>query len=264
MKIHLELDPRQWAWPGVVKQYLGAGAKNIVDDGQSYPKTAKPLPKAPEAPIAAKAQPASWPQPSSENVTSSGTIPEPEEPDATDPLHLAAYYQATSGETSEMATAATPAATAATAAAVPAVPAAAAKTSAWKSILDHVETYFNLGLSVVIEYTPPAELLAEELFPEYTGLEQAARDSVVEVATLLRNTVLTIQQKYSDAAKSDETNAAKLADALALAAAPALTILGIAGVKADVTRITNIVQQVVRILHLIPAPSTTAAVKTAA
>lgn len=90
--------------------------------------------------------------------------------------------------------------------------------SKWHSILDHVKAFFGIAIKDVQKYEPRMVALAETIFPTYATMIATDQAIVVGIATTIKNTVLTIEQKYSDAVKGDTTNAAKLEDALAITA----------------------------------------------
>ncbi len=131
----------------------------------------------------------------------------------------------------------------------------APKPNVFKSIMTHIVHFFELGLNEIIVYTPPAEALAEVLFPEYVKAEQMVRDKIVTVTKLIRNSVLSAQQKYAEAAKGDATNKAKLADALQVSEGPAVAILSQTPVVADASRVTSAIEALVAILKSSPAPA---------
>lgn len=136
------------------------------------------------------------------------------------------------------------------------LPAASAPVSKFKSIMAHILHFVTLGLAEVVKYSPAVESLAQVLFPEYAGLEAASQGKLVQVATLLRDAILTVQQKYASAESSDATNAAKLADVLALVGSTTVSTLQQAGIKsADLDRVTAAINATVAVLKAQPAPA---------
>ena len=124
----------------------------------------------------------------------------------------------------------------------------------FKSVMEHLLKDVTLGLEDVIRYAPPAEMLAQVLFPEYALAEQSAQLIAVQVAKLLLKAVISTQQKYALAPKSRETNAAKLADVLSIAEQVVLSLLAKATFSADEERIKNAIESIVAILKTNLAP----------
>lgn len=118
------------------------------------------------------------------------------------------------------------------------------------SVLETIGKDTEIGLEDVIKYVPGIASLAEVLFPTEAPLEVAAANITVIVATMIQNTVLTIEARYAALPAGTETNAQKLSDALAIVEAPAIALLQTIGISADATRITNAVKAVVSIFHL--------------
>ena len=124
----------------------------------------------------------------------------------------------------------------------------------FKSVMEHLLKYVTLGLEDVIRYAPPAEILAQALFPEYALAEKSAQIIAVQVATLLLKAVISSQQKYASAPKSRETNAAKLADVLSTVQQVAVSLLIEAGFSADAARVQYAIEAIVAILKTTLAP----------
>jgi hypothetical protein len=114
---------------------------------------------------------------------------------------------------------------------------------------------FIHGLVVAEKYAVPAASLASLFFPQYTAPIAAAVTSV----NLIQNAVIEIEQKYaaSGVAKSNETNAQKLADVTSLVSPTVIALLGAEGIKLDVPGIQAIINAVVAILkvQVVAAPA---------
>jgi hypothetical protein len=132
---------------------------------------------------------------------------------------------------------------------------AVAAPSGFKNVLDHILKFVTLGLVDIQKYTPSVAALAEVLFPAEAPLTAAAAATTQQVAGLIQSTILTIQAKYASAPAGTETNAAKLADALSIVEAPAISLLATAGISADTTRIANAVNATVAILKNANVPA---------
>jgi hypothetical protein len=123
----------------------------------------------------------------------------------------------------------------------------------FKSILSHMLDFTEVALADIIQYTPDAVAMSSVLFPEFKLLSPLASVSVVAVTKSVLATVLAIQQKYSKATPSPETNAAKLADALVLVQG-SVQALNAVGVKTDDARMTQVINTAVAVLKNVPAP----------
>lgn len=112
---------------------------------------------------------------------------------------------------------------------------------------------FVKGLAVVEKYAVPAASLASLIFPAQAGAIQVGVTSVA----LVQNAVIEIEQKYtaSGIAKSNETNAQKLADVTALVAPTVESLLASEGVKVDTASIQGIINAVVAVLKVQVVPA---------
>lgn len=126
------------------------------------------------------------------------------------------------------------------------------------NILQHVKHFFEVGVEEVAKYTPQAAALADMIFPEYAGLINLDAALVEGVATTIQNNVILAEQKYSDAAPGDTTNAAKLADVIAGTESVVLPALAKVNINVDNNRYVNIINAVVGILKTRGVPGSTA------
>lgn len=125
--------------------------------------------------------------------------------------------------------------------------------------LEAIGKDFMKGLAFVVKYLVPVESLAALLFPPAA----AALTEAQVTASLLQQTILTVEQNYAAAGIQNGTGAQKLAAVLALAG-PAVTKLlaepQIAseltkvGIVVDPTYIQNLINAVVGFLNVQAAP----------
>ncbi len=110
---------------------------------------------------------------------------------------------------------------------------------------------FLKGLAYVVKIAVPVEALAKLLFPQFAPTITAG----VDVATLIQNAVLLVEQKFAAAGKQSGTGAQKLAEVLTLAEGAVTTILTQFGVHADTAYVTSLVNAVVAVLNVQAAPA---------
>ena len=125
-----------------------------------------------------------------------------------------------------------------------------------KNILEHALEFFEVGVKDIAKYGPEAEVLAAAWIPGFKGMSKENVDKAVAAAALVNNTVVAVQQKYSDAEPGEDTNEDKLADALSIAGPAAVSLLQSAGVKqADTDFVSNGVKATVAILNNYTVPA---------
>jgi hypothetical protein len=119
--------------------------------------------------------------------------------------------------------------------------------------LEIVGKDFAKGLAVTKQYLPAAASLAALLFPA----EAAPIAGVVTSVDLIQTAVTEIEQKYTAAgiAKSNESNAQKLADVVSLVSPTVTSLLSSEGLKIDIPGIQNIVNAVVAVLKIQVVPA---------
>lgn len=122
-----------------------------------------------------------------------------------------------------------------------------------KNILEHAVQYTEVALSDIVQYVPEASAIATVIFPEFKFLNPLSATTVVAVTKSVLSTIVAIQQKYSNAPKGNETNAAKLADSLTLVDG-SIHALNAAGVSTDTARMSKVIETAVAILKNSPAP----------
>lgn len=126
-----------------------------------------------------------------------------------------------------------------------------------KNVLEHAVEFFDVAIKDISKYGPAAEVLAAAWIPQFKDMAKEDADKAIAAASLVSNTVVAVQQKYSDSDAGDETNADKLADALSLAGPAAVQLLQSAGVKdADTSFVANGVNATVAILKNYTVPAT--------
>jgi hypothetical protein len=128
------------------------------------------------------------------------------------------------------------------------------------SVLKALGQDFAKGLNFAVSYSVPVEKLIGVLYP-------AAAPATTEIAaatTLVQNAVLLVEQKYAASGVQSGTGAQKLAEVLTLSQAAVSQLLASAGITADATYITNLVNAVVAILNVQPASVQTSPVSPSA
>ncbi len=121
--------------------------------------------------------------------------------------------------------------------------------------LEAIGKDFVKGLKFALTYAIPVESLVALLFPTTAPVMSAAEDAT----TLIQNSVIAVEQKFAAAGMQSGTGPQKLADVLTLSQGAVTTLLTQAGIKADPEYVTNLVNAVVAILNVQPAPASTPA-----
>lgn len=117
--------------------------------------------------------------------------------------------------------------------------------------LEAVGKDFLKGLSYAVKIAVPVEALAKLLFPQFAPAITAG----VDVASLIQNAVLVVEQKFAAAGKQSGTGPQKLAEVLVLAEGAVMAILSQYGVHADVGYVESLVNAVVAVLNVQTAPT---------
>ncbi len=123
------------------------------------------------------------------------------------------------------------------------------------SVLEAVGKDFAKGLKWAVQYAVPVEKLAGLLFPAAAPVMTAVADAT----SLIQAAVLQVEQKFAAAGVQTGTGAQKLAEVLTLAEGAVTTLLKEAGINADTSYITQLVNAVVAILNVQAAPAASAA-----
>jgi len=126
--------------------------------------------------------------------------------------------------------------------------------NAFISFLETAGKDFMKGLAFVVKYAVPAEKLVALLFPTLAPEVTVA----VDATTLLQNAILMVEQKYAASGVQTGTGAQKLAEVLTLSQQAVTTLLAQAGITADTSYITKLVNAIVAVLNVQAAPTTTA------
>jgi hypothetical protein len=121
--------------------------------------------------------------------------------------------------------------------------------------LEAIGKDFMKGLAYAVKYAVPVETLAKLLFP---GLAPAITAGV-DAASLIQNAVLEVEQKFAASGVQSGTGAQKLAEVLLLAENAVTSLLTAAGIKADTSYITSLVNAVVAVLNVQSPPASGAA-----
>jgi hypothetical protein len=126
------------------------------------------------------------------------------------------------------------------------------------SFLEAIGKDFAKGLAFAVKLAIPVASLAKLLFP---GMSPAITVGV-DVATLIQNAVLIVEQKFAAAGMQSATGAQKLAEVLLLTEQVVTSLLTEGGVAADSAYVTSLVNAVVAILN-VQTPPTAAAMAAA-
>ena len=102
----------------------------------------------------------------------------------------------------------------------------------------------------VVPYLPAASALASLLFP---GSAQVA--GVVNSVSLIEQAVTVVEQKFVAAGSPSGSGAQKLAQVLSIVTPTVTQLLAQEGIAVNQTQVTNIVNAVVAVLNVSPAPA---------
>lgn len=122
------------------------------------------------------------------------------------------------------------------------------------SFLEAIGKDFEKGLAWAVKYALPVDKLVALLFPGVAPIAVGVADAT----TLIQNSVLQVEQKYAAAGVQNGSGAQKLGEVLTLAEQAVTSLLTQAGIKADTTYVTNLVNAVVAILNVQTPPPATA------
>ncbi len=117
--------------------------------------------------------------------------------------------------------------------------------------LEGIGKEFAKGLSFAVKLAVPVEALAKLLFPGAAPAITAG----VDVATLIQNAVLLVEQKFAAGGMQSASGAQKLAEVLLLTEKAVTTLLKELGVAADSSYVTSLVNAVVAVLNVQAAPT---------
>lgn len=120
--------------------------------------------------------------------------------------------------------------------------------------LEAIGKDFIKGLGYAVKFAVPIEKLVALLFPPAA----AAAVQVGTAAELIRNAVVSVEQKYAAAGVQAGTGAQKSAEVLLLTEAAVTSLLSQAGIAADTGYVQRLVDAVVAILN-VQSPPTVAA-----
>lgn len=114
------------------------------------------------------------------------------------------------------------------------------------SVLKAIGQDFEKGLAWAVKYAIPVETLVGILYPPAIPVLAP----VITATELLQTAVVQVEQKYAASGVQNGTGAQKLAEVLLLAENAVTSLLAQAGIKADTTYITNLVNAIVAILNV--------------
>ena len=124
-------------------------------------------------------------------------------------------------------------------------------------VLEAVGKDFAKGLKWAVTYAVPIEKLTALLFP---GAAPVLAE-VADATTLIQNAVLLVEQKYAASGVQSGTGAEKLAEVMMLAGEAVTELLSKTGIAATAAYVERLVNAVVAILNVQPAPLPTPAAK---
>jgi hypothetical protein len=113
-------------------------------------------------------------------------------------------------------------------------------------VLKLVGKDFEKGLEWAVEYAVPVERLAALLFPAIAP--EAA--TIANATTLIQTAVLQVEQKFTAAGKQSGTGAEKLKEVLLIVQPTVQELLKQAGITAEPSYVTSLVNAVVAILNV--------------
>lgn len=119
------------------------------------------------------------------------------------------------------------------------------------SFLETVGKDFMKGLNWFLTYAVPVESLVKLLFPAATKDVTAIQNA----AQFIQTAVMQVEQKYAALGTQNGTGAQKLAEVLSLTQAVVTQQLAAAGIAATPAYITSLINAVVAILNVNPAPA---------
>jgi len=115
--------------------------------------------------------------------------------------------------------------------------------------LEAIGKDFAKGLKFALTHALPIESLVALLFPATAPAVAAVQSATA----LIQNAVLVVEQKFAASGAASGTGPQKLAEVLTLAEGAVTSLLAHAGIPADTTYITKLVNAVVAILNAQPA-----------
>lgn len=118
------------------------------------------------------------------------------------------------------------------------------------SIMTKIGQDIKKAWSDVVPYLPSVEALATLIFP---GSGTVA--GVVNSVGLIQQAVATVEQKFAAQGEPTGTGPQKLAQVLAIVSPTVTALLAAEKINVNQTQITNIVNAVVAVLNVQPAPA---------
>jgi hypothetical protein len=113
-------------------------------------------------------------------------------------------------------------------------------------VLEAIGKDFAKGLKWALTYAVPVGNLVSLLFPAAAAVVA----EVTSATSLIQNAVFAVEQKFAAAGAQSGTGAQKLAEVLTLAEDAVTALLKQAGITADTSYVTNLVNAVVAILNV--------------
>jgi membrane-associated protease RseP (regulator of RpoE activity) len=118
-------------------------------------------------------------------------------------------------------------------------------------ILETIGKDFAKGLKFAITYAVPVEKLVALLFP----VSAPAVATLLNATTLIQDAVMLVEQKFAAANQQTGTGPQKLDEVLTLTQATVTQLLATAGITANTAYVTSLINAVVAILNVQPAPA---------
>lgn len=122
------------------------------------------------------------------------------------------------------------------------------------SVMDTIGHDIKVAWTDVVKYLPAASTLATVIFPA----EAAPIAGVVDAIGLIQQSVATVEQKFAAAGAASGTGAQKLAQVLSIVSPTVTALLEKASVAVDQGFVEKLVNAVVAILNVLPAPASVA------
>lgn len=114
------------------------------------------------------------------------------------------------------------------------------------TVMEKIGAEAKTILADVVKFLPAGASLASIIFPK----ETAVIGEVVTATSLIQNAVAVVEQKYAASGVATGTGVQKLAEVLTLTQAAVTDLLNKAGIAADASYVTKIVDAVVAILNV--------------
>ena len=122
------------------------------------------------------------------------------------------------------------------------------------SVMEKIGKDILVGWAEVVKYLPEVSALASLLFPGAAGTTAA----VVSSVNLIQQAVVTVEQKFAAQGAPTGTGPQKLAQVTAIVGPAVTSLLAQEKIEISTTQINGIINAVVAVLNVQPAPATAA------